>query len=50
MRELEIYPNIWDRPPGEDDTLGYLLENWSLLKPFVQKGAAEGFGMVAWLA
>ena len=50
MKKLEIYPDIWGRPPDEDDTLGYLIENWSLLKPFIQKGAADGFGMIVWLA
>src|SRR5690242_18986219 len=37
MKELNIYPGIWDSRPEVDDTLVYLLENWSLLKPFLQK-------------
>lgn len=26
MVKKEIYPEIWDRDPKDDDTLGYLIE------------------------
>lgn len=49
MTALEIYPEIWNRPPQEDDTIGYLLEYFELLKPFIVKGASEGFGLIVFL-
>jgi len=49
MQELEIYPSIWDRPPAQDDTLGYLIERYQALKAFVAQGAAEGFGLIVYL-
>jgi hypothetical protein len=49
MAELEIYPDVWDRSPEEDDTLGYLMEHWSLLRAFITKGAADGFAMLVFL-
>ncbi len=32
MISLEIYPEIWGRDPAEDDTLGYLIEYFTILK------------------
>ena len=48
MKQLDIYPDIWDRP--DENNLEYLQETWALLKPFLQKGAAEGFGLVVYLS
>jgi Domain of unknown function (DUF1877) len=50
MMELEIYPEIWDRDPTDDDTLEYLLEYFDLLKGFVSRGAASGRGMLVYLS
>ena len=50
MMELEIYPEIWDRDPTDDDTLEYLLEYFDLLKEFVSRGAASGRGMLVYLS
>ena len=49
MTALDIYPDIWKRPPEEDDTVGYLLEYFELLKPFIVKGAADGFALITYL-
>jgi len=48
MMKLEIYPTIWDRDPAEDDTLGYLLEYFEILREFVSKTAARGLGLVVY--
>ena len=49
MKELKIYPDIWDRPPEQDDTLGYLLEYFGKLKPFIHKGAQDGLGLLVYV-
>jgi len=46
MMRLEIYPEIWDRDPAEDDTLGYLMENVRSLRTTLDRLAAEGYGMM----
>jgi hypothetical protein len=38
----EIYPEIWDRPPEEDDTRGYVAECYDQLRSFVVDAAADG--------
>jgi len=37
-------------PPEEDDTLGYLLENYDALKAFVERAANEGEGLIVCLS
>ena len=49
MMELDIYPTIWDRPPEEDDTLGYLMEAYEGLKSFVARTGTRNYGMVSHL-
>ena len=49
MTEAEIYPEIWERDPQEDDALGYLLEYFEELKTFVEKAAEGGKGMIVYL-
>ena len=46
MMRREIYPEIWDRDPAEDDTLGYLMENVRSLRTTLDRLAAEGYGMM----
>jgi hypothetical protein len=46
MMELEIYPEIWDRDPSEDDTLQWLLSYFVDLKVFVKRVAKAGDGLV----
>ena len=50
MTKLEIYPTIWDRDPSEDDTLGYLVEYFDLLREFVAKTQAREYGMITYLS
>ena len=45
MMRLEIYPEIWDRPPEDDDTLGYLMEYVAVLREQVASAAARGLGL-----
>ena len=46
MMRLEIYPEIWDRNPAEDDTFGYCAGYFATLKSFVSDAAERGSGMV----
>lgn len=46
MTELEIYPQIWDRDPSEDDTLEYCLEYSQTLKQFLSDSVKNDMGMV----
>ncbi|QRN98331.1 YfbM family protein [Archangium violaceum] len=50
MMELDIYPSIWDRDPADDDTLGYVLEYFEMLKSFLRKGAERGLGVVVYMS
>ena len=47
MMALKIYPEIWDRDPDEDDTLGYLLENIAGLRGYLAAAVAQDLGLVA---
>jgi hypothetical protein len=49
MMAAEIYPTIWDRPPSEDDTLGYVREYYDTLRDFVAGAAAESEAMIVYL-
>ena len=46
MMALQIYPEIWDRDPAEDDTLDWLLSYFVELKAFVRRAADAGDGLV----
>jgi hypothetical protein len=46
MMRADIYPAIWDRPPAEDDTLGYLMDYLGQLRRFLSSTAAAGQGLV----
>ncbi len=45
--ENEIYPDIWDEPP--EDCLGYLLENFEMLKQLVIKAADDKKALIVYL-
>jgi hypothetical protein len=49
MMKLEIYPEIWDRDPADDDTLGYCMEYYGELKQFVAGAAGRGEGLLVHL-
>ena len=46
MLAKEIYPKIWNRPKGEDDSLAYLLQYLGMLRAFLTATTRIGFGMV----
>lgn len=46
MMELEIYPEIWDRDPADDDTCGYLLGYVGELRTFLAGAVASGLGLL----
>jgi len=46
MMRLEIYPEIWDRDPAEDDTLGYLMESLGQLRSTLASVVARGHGLL----
>ena len=46
MTALEIYPEIWTRGSSEDDTLGYLMEYFTVLKQHLEKVVDCSHGFV----
>lgn len=50
MMKQKIYPEIWDRDPDEDDTLGYLMENVAALREFLTQVVARGQGLVVYIS
>jgi hypothetical protein len=46
MISLEIYPEIWDRDPADDDTFGYCAEYFDDLKNFIARTTEGNFGLV----
>ncbi|NMD36770.1 MAG: YfbM family protein [Planctomycetes bacterium] len=46
MMRLGIYPEIWDRDPAVDDTLGWCLECFSSLKAFIETANERNMGLV----
>jgi hypothetical protein len=46
MIAKKIYPEIWDRDPAEDDSLGYLIENLAGLRKAVADAARRRQGLV----
>jgi len=50
MTNLEIYPEIWQRDPEEDDTFGYCEEYFGVLKAFVEQAADRNLGLVIYLS
>jgi hypothetical protein len=46
MMAESIYPQIWDRDPSEDDTIGYLTEYFKSLKDFLKAAASKGMGLI----
>jgi hypothetical protein len=49
MTKLQIYPEIWDRDPAEDDSLAYLIEYYTDLRDFVRRTAERGRGLLVYL-
>jgi Domain of unknown function (DUF1877) len=49
MTRLQIYPEIWDRDPEEDDSLAYLIEYYTDLRDFVRRTAQRGHGLLVYL-
>ena len=49
MMEEGIYPDIWDRNPEEDDTLGYLVDHFESLKNFVRKAHENKQGLMIYI-
>jgi hypothetical protein len=46
MMAKGIYPEIWNRDPSEDDTLGYLMEYVVVLRKFLRSTAAQNKGVL----
>ena len=49
MMSKEIYPEIWDRPPEEDDTIEYLMEYVGILREFLAQAVEKRLGLVVCL-
>ncbi len=50
MMKLQIYPEIWDRDPAEDDSFGYCAEYFSSLKSFVEDAAKRRMGLLVYIS
>lgn len=50
MTAADIYPSIWDRDPADDDTLGYLLEYFEILRRYLQQAVEERQGLIVYLS
>lgn len=50
MMKLQIYPEIWDRDPAEDDTFAYCAEYFDTLKSFVADAANRKIGLVLYIS
>jgi len=46
MMRAEIYPEIWDRDPNDDDTLGYLMEYVAILRAAMTTVTSRGHGLL----
>jgi uncharacterized protein DUF1877 len=49
MMRAEIYPEIWDRDPAEDDTLGYLNDYVDALRRASAAATSNGHGIMVYL-
>lgn len=49
MMTKEIYPQIWDSPPAEDDTLGYLLEHVQVLRDCLARAVEQRLGLLVYI-
>jgi hypothetical protein len=50
MMRAEIYPEIWDRDPEDDDTLGYLMEYVAVLRDAMTAVTSRGHGLLVVLS
>jgi Domain of unknown function (DUF1877) len=50
MMRAEIYPEIWDRDPCDDDTLGYLMEYVAVLRTAMATVTSRGHGLLVVLS
>lgn len=49
MMSLEIYPDIWDREPKDDDTLGCCMEYVADLRRFLSDAASNSMGITLYI-
>ena len=49
MMALEIYPEVWDRDPADEDNLRYCLDAFAELKTFVAQAAERNVGFIVYL-
>jgi hypothetical protein len=50
MSEADIYPNIWDRPPEQDDAREYVLSYVPTLREFLTSASRRSMGMLVYLS
>ena len=50
LREANVAPPIWDRPPAEDDALGWLLGYFAQLQQLVSDAAKEKQSLLVWFS
>ena len=50
MMAKEVYPEIWDRSPVDDESLEYLMEYVQVLRGLLEQAVAKKFGLVVYLS
>lgn len=50
MTKKGIYPDIWDRDPADDDTLGYAMEYVTTLRETLAEAVTNGYGIMVTLS
>lgn len=50
LREANVPPPIWDRPPAEDDACGWLLGYFVQLQALVHEAMQERQGLLLWFS
>ena len=50
MMQAKIYPDIWDRDPADDDTLGYLMDYVTTLREAVAATVSKSHGLLVHLS
>jgi hypothetical protein len=46
MTALEIYPEIWSRGDPDEQTIGYLIEYFRVIRGFLRQTVDDGLGFV----
>jgi len=49
MTKAQVYPEIWNRPLEQEDTVGYLVDYYDEMRSFIAGAAKEGEALLVYL-